>query len=365
MIKIEDQLWAVVDQNRAPLAYMTHVSQKKDGSPDAATLKKMETGRKWARNGRTAVYERDENGDVIRIEGTYNYKISHYKEPNEGTEAFYDNVPTKGFKVVGEAGRWMTDATYIEIEDPRGFKVQVPVSNLTTLMLTCDVIKGVIQEECVWGRDDQHILLPVHSKEYAAARSKIAKVEEAVTMKDLKPGDWVKVHSFGETDKNERQFVGLFKLEWLQKSHIFDYQQDGRYTYYHSHSQKVKMRDHTEQSVKDAQWVGLFVTSTCISYGSHHNGTESEYAPGVVTENLSLKIVERRAGELPPEYVGVENINARLATFVSNGYSDGRSDCPERVKKKFDRRAHSGTEGFYHEKNCCEATYFATVSQKG
>lgn len=357
MIKIESQVWSVVDQNRAPLAYMTQVSTKKDGSPDAATLKKMETGRKWARNAdyRPCQYVNGEYvyGDTIPA--------------NEGIETYHDNTPTKGFKVVGQAGRWTTEATYIEIEDPRGFKVQVEVGNLTTLMQSCTIIKGVIQEECVWGTDNKHVLLPVHTEEYRKAVVKIEKVQEALKIKDLVPGDWVKLHTFGREGK-EVQFLGMVKLEWTQHRQLYDtgYLNSHSYRYYGRHTSQVNIRDDGSETLKDGQWVGLFaseVVTTQTKVGEHHGGQPKyEYGPkepGIVIENSSVKITERREGVVGPEYA---DLDVALSKHIY--YNDGRTDCPERVKKLFEKQDYIRNSYEGERKDLTQSTYSCKVYKK-
>lgn len=57
------------------------------------------------------------------------------------------------------------------------------------------------------------------------------------------------------------------------------------------------------------------------------------------TENASVKITSRRSGELPEEIValGLDEILKR-----HRYYYRGRSDCPERVTKQFDKRQQRG-----------------------
>lgn len=356
MIKIESQLWSVINQNRAPLAYMCQVTQKKDGTPDSATQKKMETGRKWARNAEYRPYQ--------YIDGEYVY--GETIPANEGIEAFHDNVPMTGFKIAGEAGRWTTEATYIEVIDPRGFKVQVPVGNITTLMRTCDIIKGVIQEECVWGREDQHILLPVHSKEYKDAVGQIEKVEEALKLKDLVPGDWVKLHQHGSENKKEIQFLGMVKLEWTQHRTLYDLERDRQYSW-HYYTKRVNERDDGSETLRDTQWVGLFadeVITTQLPDGFYSCGKQPKWKygptePGVRIENASIKITARRSGEVPEVYAGLDGLNLALTKVVY--YNKGRNDCPDRVMKRFEKQKYDNRYSREAVKDVIDTDYSAVV----
>ena len=362
MITIADKIWAVKAVGRDNLAYMCPYKLKRDGTPDSATQKMMNTGHNWADVGPRPLYRLANgdtttnyyHGDVVKevVEGrSYESPVRAGETPAEkGESAIYDNVPMRGFKVGSDATRWTTENKVFRLHDPRGFTVEIPTGNLSTLIQTCTIINGEIMDECVWGREGCHILLPINAPEYTAVVKEIEKVDEALKLKDLKPGDWVKIHS-GGSEGGERQFVGMVKLEWTQHRELFDRQakpSDHRWSYY-THYEEVNYRDDGTEVRRDTQWVGLFVgkvqtTRTIVGY-SHGNQPKyeySEYEPSLTTENSTIKITSRRAGELPECF---KDLNKMLTVLSYNYYDDrpkGRDDCPQRVHTKFEKQEIHG-----------------------
>lgn len=83
------------------------------------------------------------------------------------------NEPLPEFKIVGFETRSTTSNRLIRIEDPRDFVIEIPVSNLVELIQDCVIVDGVIQGECVWGREgSNHLLMPKDSPLWKHARDK-------------------------------------------------------------------------------------------------------------------------------------------------------------------------------------------------
>lgn len=376
MINIADQIWAVKAVGRDNLAYMCAYNVKRDGTPDSATVKMMGTGRGWANVGERTTYKTQRNATTGYIEyatdADGNKIVDEHTPAQEGEHAIYDNVPMKGFKVGQDATRWTTDNKVFRLHDPRGFTVEIPTGNLSTLIQTCTIINGEIMDECVWGRDGCHILLPINAPEYTRVVKEIEKVEEALKLKDLKPGDWVKLHQQGE-EQDERQFLGMVKLEWTQHRMLFDRVADRRnpgYSYYQNYKE-VNFRDDGKQVVRDTQWVGLFATKVrehAVLGKREHAQDQWIYSDPVLAltfENASAKITSRRSGELPEEFKeqGIDVLLQRVGSYYR-----GRTDCPERVTKKLDKQPIKGyyatreaakdlTEEVLHAKVYQEAKY--------
>lgn len=323
MIKIEDKVWAVKGVNRnGGLAYMCQVTLTKTGEPDSATRKMQTTGRNWASVGeqwsyqmKDGQYEKDENGAYIRI------KVSDAKE---GQEAYYDNVPTTGFYIGSSVSRWSTENKVFNVKDPRGFMVQVPTGNIETLLHTCTVVRGVIQEECVWAREgNSHVLLPVHSEEYKEARKAIKKVEEALKISDLNVGDRVTLLRHGNLSQ-ELEYLGQVKLTWKREASENTYKTNNQsgYYYYGSryYSQLVSEKPLEDELVADDKWVALFGYQS-----TRYLGDNQREAYFHLDHEISVKVMSRTPGE-PSEKITLELLN--------NGYAYG-SPCPERVTKKF------------------------------
>lgn len=190
MIKIHEKLWYIKHHSRYPLAYMTYYEK------GSAFEKRMKTGTSWA----TSAYPKDKN----------------YVEPSP---EIIDNVPISGFKILGDVTRWSTSNKLFQIQDPRGFVVEVPSSNLTTLLLHTNIIKAEIQGDCIWGKDNDNannILLPVNSKPYTEVIQKQLERKSKVFIdrKELKVGDWVKVQKYNTEYFKELYFAGRIRITW-------------------------------------------------------------------------------------------------------------------------------------------------------
>jgi hypothetical protein len=371
MINIADKIWAVKAVGRGDLAYMCPYHLKRDGTPDSATSKMMKTGQNWANVPARYEYVRDAAGNPVKNDqGHY---IQELREAETAGEVgIYDNVPMKGFKVGQDATRWTTENKVFRLHDPRGFTVEIPTGNLSTLIQTCTIINGEIMDECVWGREGCHILLPINAPEYTKVVKEIEKVEEALKIKDLKPGDWVKMRQHG-SEQGEVQFVGMVKLEWTQHRMLYDVVVDQRQLGYYSSYlslKSVNFRDDDKEVLRDSQWVGLFATTVqeeCFNDGEHHGGQVkwkySDPVAALSTENNTVKITSRRAGELPEEYKDLNKMIKRVNHYT--GYRMGRRDCPDRVKNKFAKQ--ESRQGYYDRaaaKDQTEAFYTATIYQK-
>jgi hypothetical protein len=188
MIHLHEKLWVVINKNRKCddseycLAYMTHAEYNKDGTEKDNFIKRKNTGTGWA---------------TIR---------------DSSSEDFYfDNSPVKGFTVAGSVSRWSTDNKVVRIEDPRKFVVEIPVSALTTLLKYTTLVNGIVQEECLWGKEgNNHILIPVNSEVYQKAKAQTEQNSSKVKINTLKEGDVVKFSVDGET----YCYVGKYRIMW-------------------------------------------------------------------------------------------------------------------------------------------------------
>lgn len=333
MIKIADKLWSVKGVDRSEnLAYMCQVTSTKSGEPDASTKKMQTTGRNWASVPERWDYVR-ENGQAVKdAEG--NYQRIKISDAREGEEAYHDNVPTTGFYIGSSVSRWSTENKVFNVVDPRGFMVQVPTGNIETLLHTCTVVKGVVQEECVWGREgNAHILLPIHSEEYIAARGYITKVEQALKATDLKPGDRVTLQSYGE-EGNVKVFLGMVKLEWNRKAELITYKRGGSsWAYSYGYTEKSAVEDLGNETVKDDKWLAVFASQR-TTYKSRYDeqgrytGVYDEVKYTGIDLELNPKVLTREAGDIPEGY-------QLTPEFLMGQVGLQRQSCPDRVAKKF------------------------------
>lgn len=190
MIHLHKQLWAIValhrdvEDSEYNLAYMTHREYGKDGEESDKFINRKSTGLSWSKG-----YSRDP-------------KVK---------ELSFDNTPVKGFGIVGSKSRWSTQNKVIQVEDPRGFVVEIPVSALTTLLKHTTVTNGVVQEECLWGREgNNHVLIPVNSEIYLKAKEDTHQYNNKTKLSQLKEGNRVKF----SVDGSEYIYAGKYKTYW-------------------------------------------------------------------------------------------------------------------------------------------------------
>lgn len=250
MITIFDKMWFIKHKSRAPLAYMCQYETTQDGAVAANVQKMQQTGTTWAQ---TSV----EEGVVL------------------------ENTPIKGFNIGSSVSRWSTENKVFRVLDPRGFMVEVPTDNIATLLHHCTVVKGVIQEECVWGREGgKHILLPVNSEPYQAVVYKMHLKEHGlIKPATLQPGDRCKF--FGDAEYQPvKIYLGKFRLTWEFEQRIRT-----RHGWHYAATSSVETVG-TEQ-VKDGQWVHLFV----FTYSTDPDARQR------LAMELSPKVESAEAGE--------------------------------------------------------------------
>jgi len=262
MIKIYDKIWWVVSSNNKlsneRLAYMCQYETDTEGNPKPNIAKMQSTGRSWAGTRENTVYKRGEKEYYARDEE--GNLIVDYVEPAKfGEEFIHDNNPTIGFSVGDSVCRWSTQNKLFRVKDPRGFVVEIPSGNLATLLHHCTVVKGIVQEACVWGRDgNNHILLPVNSEPYLETLSKMKKLAEALKVKDLKEGDRVKF--FGSD--TEYIFCGRVRLTWRYATYRWvDDPTRPRKTWGWDGGYYEKVKEiFPEAEYRDGKWRNLFVS---------------------------------------------------------------------------------------------------------
>lgn len=128
------------NETGSPLAYMTA-----NGTDKAAESRKA-TGIRWSGG---------ENSAVLKT---------------------FQNVPVQGFAVVNWRGRYTTDNKVMEIQDPRGFKLQISIENFFEVLQEATITKGAISEKCIWLRDTGRNVLAVLNDDVQAKIDSFGKV---------------------------------------------------------------------------------------------------------------------------------------------------------------------------------------------
>jgi hypothetical protein len=151
-------------QDEVPLGFMTPWGE------DQAGTKRMSTVDSWAKG-----YGNNKTFNSVTL----------------------DNAPMIGFKIgraIKRSRSWGGNASYIRIEDPRGFELEISIENLVMAMNGNIVEDGELMAECVWGRDgNRNILLPTNSEPYMASLETKAKVDAVISLRDVKIGDTIKL----------------------------------------------------------------------------------------------------------------------------------------------------------------------------
>jgi hypothetical protein len=107
----------------------------------------------------------------------------------------HDNKPLPGFTLYKTSRKhWGSiDQTWLVI-DPRGFLVRITSKNLENILHVTGITEGLIQEKCVWARENLETkltLVPINSCNFTEAVQNTELIESKVALKDVQIGDTV------------------------------------------------------------------------------------------------------------------------------------------------------------------------------
>ena len=164
-VKVYDEIWvakkdpAILNRysSRRPedLAYMCHKQDNK------AFENRRETGTRWAKE-----YGRKQQTQTYSNGTTRTYEVTDLNVVYPAVENTYTNEPLAGFTFGKSTSRWSTSKKFVYVTDPRGFTVEMSTSCLAALLQRVTVVKGVIQDKCIWGRDGKdNVLVPEKREE--------------------------------------------------------------------------------------------------------------------------------------------------------------------------------------------------------
>ena len=123
----------------------------------------------------------------------------------------YDNIPLPGFTLhdVSRKSWGSTDSSWLVI-DPRGFMIRITQRNLSEILRVTGITEGLIQQRCVWAREDSQSalsLIPTSSTDYAEAVDNTELIEAKVSMDDVNIGDTVLLQN-----KMKGTYLGVHSL---------------------------------------------------------------------------------------------------------------------------------------------------------
>lgn len=149
--------------------------------------------------------------EIIPIGNSTNEKNKLKNVSNKFTDfSEYDNIPLPGFTLfsVGRKNFGSTESWLVI--DPRGFLVRLTNSNLEMILHVTGITEGLIQEKCIWARDNTEtkmILVPVSSDRYIDAVKNTELIEGKVDKKTVQIGDTVLIQN-----KLQGTYLGMMSL---------------------------------------------------------------------------------------------------------------------------------------------------------
>lgn len=134
--------------------------------------------------------------EVVPIGNSTNEKLKIKSTQSRlDSSSEHDNVPLPGFTLLKSNRRryGSSDETWLVI-DPRGFLVRITNDNLENIFHTTGITEGLIQERCVWARENTNttmILVPISSPLYKEAIDNTELLDTKIKLKDVQIGDTV------------------------------------------------------------------------------------------------------------------------------------------------------------------------------
>lgn len=134
-----------------------------------------------------------------------------------------ENIPLPGFTLLTHGRKsWSSSETLWTVIDPRGFTTSITSQNLEEILTVTGITEGLIQEKCVWARQDNNItlsLIPVNTPGYTEAATNTDILENKPKKKEIKIGDTVLLQN-GLTGKflGNVSLYGPLKTKYTSKT---------------------------------------------------------------------------------------------------------------------------------------------------
>jgi hypothetical protein len=199
------------------------------------------------------------------------------------------NELLEGFKFEGAVSRWRTGNKWFEINDPRGFTLQISAANLADIILNCTIINGVLQGKYVWGRRDGSVYLARESQLIKVASADRSRPNIGDIVKDRYGTQYVYLGKYFTTMIiAEQQYFDFNKKTYSIKSYNKYYEQPGARNWashlktllpnnnYTELVLEVKQSDKATHVYKPVTDYSLGALKFMSDYGKHEKTGETE-----------------------------------------------------------------------------------------
>lgn len=151
--------------------------------------------------------------EIVPLGDSYNEKKKLHNVTKKYTNiAEYENIPLPGFTLLktDKKSSWSSSDPSWLVIDPRGFLVRITSKNLENILHVTGITEGLIQQKCVWARENSQTkmtLVPVSSVKYLEAIANTDLIENKVDISEVGIGDTVLLQN-GLTGK----YMGVVSL---------------------------------------------------------------------------------------------------------------------------------------------------------
>jgi len=234
---------------------------------------------------------------------------------SDGRNMTFKNEAVSGFKIVDcteRCGSYYSNNTVIDIEDPRGFQLQISVGNLIALMEDYDIKQGEIMGSCLWARDKNQIyLVSTQSELYKKTlQTTVVRNSAKGKIKDLSVGDVVLIGK----DETKYIYIGTYHTAGLVRA---------------INTINTFISDKAKSYFLEYAYYNRFINDYVKydNYGSYVNNVEAltygRYIPYVIDRSPKIEVACIFHGEK----VNIPEILHRHIMLNTYTYSDTRKNC--------------------------------------
>lgn len=257
----------------------------------------------------------------------------------------YENRPLPGFTLFKTNRRkyGSADPTWLII-DPRGFLTRITNENLEEILDVTGITEGLIQERCVWAREDSQsklTLIPISSPLYIDAVKNTELLDNKVELKDVQMGDTVLLQN-GLTGT----YMGVLSLYGPIKSYVNERDaqtfvrrqiievEHGKF-HYQTNLKILKVIKKTEKPMTKAE--SVIYINACISKGGTYFTNTDDIARGYYSTQGMIKLVsEIHLSNVPIELLEINYDEAVKLFDEANKIADsGMLMCESAVGEQF------------------------------